>query len=156
MTRAQKIEILYRKAHGDSIYLSPDEQSELKKYRVSDYDSEWATKANIRDYVNAVDNGCRLGFLDWCQNNCRGDRRRKGHSREDIAANNRALTVSAVCIGWLLWGMAIYWLSPVKLTVGGSAVLGAVLSIILVRVNRRWAGFTLLILPILLLSIFAG
>lgn len=154
MNRTRKVNLLYQKAHGQGVNATPEEQRELRKYRVSADDGNYATKANISAYVKAVDGGYRLSFYDWCMNNCKMDRRRKGSSEREMASENRWNSAGAMMLGWLIWGIAIYWMFHGTLTVGVCAVTGAVVSAILLRLNRRLAGFTLFLLPVILTVIF--
>ena len=154
MNQTRKVNLLYQKAHGQKMNASPEEQRELRKYSVSSGDGNYATKANITAYVKAVDNGYRLPFYDWCRNNHKADRRRKGSSENEMARENKADGIGAMMLGWLIWGMAIYWMFHGELTVGACAIVGAVVSAILQRLNRRMAGFTLFLLPIILAVIF--
>lgn len=155
MNKNTKVTFLYQIAHGHQV--SAEKQRELKKYKVYADDANYATRANLAAYVNEVDSkGCRLSFYDWCMNNCKMDRRRKGSSEREMAANNRDMGIGAMMLGWLIWGMAIYWMFHGTLTVGVCAVAGAVVSAILLRLNRRLAGFTLFLLPIILTVIFGS
>lgn len=154
MNNSQKIALLYQKAHGQGINASLEEQRELKKYKVSADDGNYATKANISAYVRDVDSGYRLSFYDWCQNNHKNDRRRKGSSEREMASTNREQGIGAMMSGWLIWGIAIYWMFHGSLTVGACAIAGAVISVILLRLNRRLAGFTLIMLPVILAVVF--
>lgn len=154
MNNSKKVTLLYQKAHGQGINASLEEQRELKKYKVSADDGNYATKANISAYVRAVDSGYHLSFYDWCQNNHKNDRRRKGSSEREMASANMDEGIGAMMLGWLIWGIAIYWMFQGSLTVGACAIAGAILSAILLRLNRRAAGFTLFILPMLLAVIF--
>ena len=147
MNNQRKIQLLYQKAHGQGMEASPAEKMELSKYKVSVDDGNYATKNNLRDYIQAVDSGYRLPFYDWCQNNLRADRRRKGSSEREMASSNREKGLAVMLIGWLTWGLAIYWAAGQTLSVGACAIAGAVLSIVLYRMNRGLAGFTLIILP---------
>lgn len=157
MTDTRKIELLYQKAHGQKMDASPAEQRELSKYKVSVDDGNYATKNNIRAYVKAVDSGsCRLPFYDWCYNNHRGDRRRKGHSEKAMADTNKEKTLAAMFTGWLFWGVAIYWLAGQTLSVGVCAIAGAITAAILLRMNRKLAGFTLILLPAIILAVIAS
>ena len=154
MNKTRKVEILHKIAHGQTVYVSPEEQRELNKYKVSEYDGNIATKANISAYVTAVDNGTRLSFYDWCANNLRGDRRRKDGKAAAIAASNSEMSAAAVFMGWLVWGMAIYWMLDGKESFGTCAIAGMVVAFILSRCTRKIAGFTLFMLPIILTAIF--
>lgn len=82
------------------------------------------------------------------------DRRRRGSSEREMASENRWDSVGAMMLGWLMWGMAIYWFLDGTLPAGTCAVGGAIVSAILVRMNRRLAGFTLFLLPIILTVLF--
>lgn len=154
MNKSSKIEHLYRYAHGQGMLASANEKAELRKYKVSPDDSNYATRANISAYVTAVDNGYHLSFYDWCQNNNKADRRRKGSSEREMASKNREMGAGAMMLGWLIWGIAIYWMFHGALTVGVCAIAGAIVSVILLRLNRRIAGFTLVLLPIILTVVF--
>lgn len=156
MNKSRKISLLYQKAHGKGTNATSEEQRELRKYRVCADDGNYATKANIGAYVNAVDNGCRLSFYDWCMNNHKMDRRRRGSSESEMAADNRDRSISVMMFGWLLWGMAIYWTFHGTLKVGTCAVAGAVLSAVLLHLNRRWAGFTIILLPLIIAAVAYG
>lgn len=156
MTKARKVEILYRMAKGQATDASLQELQELRKYKVSARaDADYATRANITNYVAAVDNGYRLSFYDWCANNLQGDRRRKGGSAEEMAATNKAQSNATVFMGWLVWGIAIYWIFGGEVAVGVCAIIGAVVAFVLQRYFRRWAMFTLFILPIVIAVICA-
>lgn len=153
MNTARKVQLLYQKAHGQGMNASPEELRELKKYKVTAGDGNLATKKNIQDYTKAVDGGYPLSFYDWCQNNLRADRRRKGSSEREMASNNREATIGTMLFGWLTWGLAIYWVAGQTLSVGASAIAGAVLSAVLYHLNRRLAGFTLFLLPIIIMVV---
>lgn len=151
MTKDRKIEILYRKAKGQPIHASDKELLELQRYKVTaGYDADIATRKNIANYVSAVDNGCRISFYDWCANNLQGDRRRKSGRAEEIASANKTQSAATVFVGWLIWGMALYWMFDESVSVGACAILGAIVSFVLQRVSRRLAGFTVIILPIII------
>ena len=154
MTKARKIDVLYRMAKGQPTDASLEELQELRKYKVSARaDADIATRANITNYVSAVDNGYRLSFYDWCANNLQGDRRRKSGRAEEIASANKAQSTATIFIGWLVWGIAIYWMFGGSIPVGACAVIGAAVSFVLQRCFRRWALFTVIILPIVIATI---
>lgn len=154
MTKARKVDILYRMAKGQRTDASTAELQELRKYKVSADDANVATRANITNYVSAVDNGYRLSFYDWCANNLQGDRRRKGGSAKAIANANKEQSMATVFIGWLVWGIAFYWIFGGGVSVVACAIIGAIVSFVLQRCFRRAAGFTLIVLPIILAVIF--
>ena len=154
MNKTRKANLLYQQAHGQEINVKPEERSELKKYRVCADDGNYSTRANIDAYIKAVDGGYRLSFYDWCMNNHKADRRRKGSSEREMAANNRDNAIGAMFLGWLVWGLAVYWIFHGSLSAGVCAILGAVVSVILLRLNRQLVGFTLIILPIILIVVF--
>lgn len=156
MTKKQKEEILYRMAKGEQYYATKEELQMLSRYRVErdGSDAGYATRQNISGYIQAVDNGSGLSFYDWCMNNLKGDRRRKSGSEQAIARSNREQGMGAMFFGWLIWGIALYWMFDETLSVGVCAVLGAIVAYVLLRVARRMAGFTLMILPIILAVIF--
>ena len=126
MTKARKVDILYRMAKGRE------------------------TDASLE-----VDSGYYLSFYDWCANNLQGDRRRKGGKAEEIAAANKQQSTAALFMGWLVWGIAIYWMLHGSVSVGACAVAGAIVAYILQKCFRRAAMFTLVILPIAIAVICA-
>ena len=155
MTKDRKVDILYRMAKGQQTDASMEELQELRKYKISvRADANYATRANITNYVAAVDNGYRLSFYDWCANNLQGDRRRKGGSAKEIANANKEQSMATVFIGWLVWGIALYWIFGGGVSVVACAIMGAIASFVLQRCFRRAAGFTLIVLPIILAVIF--
>ena len=147
MNNTRKIQLLYQKAHGQGINASPEEKRELRKYKVDTDDGNYATKANIRAYIKAVDGGYHLSFYDYCRNNLKGDRRRKGHNEKDMASHNRDQTIAVMLVGWLVWGVALYWTFGQRQSVGSCAIMGAIIAAVLQRVCRRWAMFTCFVLP---------
>lgn len=151
MTKARKVEILYRMAKGQATDADSRELQELRKYKVSSgMDANYATRANISNYVSAVDNGYYLSFYDWCCNHLQGDRRRKGGSAAEIQNHNKLQSMAAGFVGWLVWGIAIYWMFGGSVSVVACAVIGAVVACILIKCFRRWATFTMFILPVIL------
>ena len=156
MTKTEKVNLLYRKAKGES--LSRSQESELKKYKVScGESSRIVTMNNIKGYVNAVDSGYKLAFNDWCWSNGKGDRRRKNSSAKDLKNEDRSTDLSAVLgVGWLFWAMGLYWFSGGTINVGTSCVISVFLVVILRRLSRNLASFTCIVLPILLIIIGAA
>ena len=154
MNKTRKVDLLHKVAHGQGFWGSAEEKRELKKYKVTSGDSYYATKANLSAYVSAVDSGYRLSFYDWAMNNCKADRRRKGSSEAEMAQFNKDQGISAMLMGWLVWGIAIYWMFHGSLGVGACAVAGAVIALILFRLARNLAVFTQLFLPIIIAIIF--
>lgn len=154
MNKTRKVTLLYQKAHGQRINVSPEEKAELRKYGVSPGDGDYATKANISAYIKDVDEGYRLSFYDWCRNKHKADRRRKGSSESEMKRENRAEGRESMLLGWLIWGIAIYWMFHGELAVVSCAIAGAVISVILRTLNRRMAPYTLFLLPIVLAVIF--
>lgn len=155
MNTARKEQLLYQKAHGQAMDASPAEQRELCKYRVDTDNGYYATRANIRAYIRAVDSGYSLPFYDWCISNRKADRRRKGSSEREMASDSRDKSAAVMLVGWLTWGIALYWAAGQSLSVGTCAIAGAVLSLLLYHLNRRLAMFTLLILPAIVACIAA-
>lgn len=155
MTKAKKVEILYSKAKGRNYSITKEEEQELRPYKVDfNEGSFYSTRANITNYVTAVDNGSRLPFYDWCMNNTRADNRRRGSSKKAMKGRNKEKAFSAVCIGWLTWGIALYWMFEEQLSVAMCAVMGAAISFFLIRVGRKNAGWTIIVLPVVLLLVF--
>ena len=157
MKKARKVELLYKKAKGISINMSLEETMELRKYKVETKEGDfYTTKSNIKNYIEAVDNGTRLSFYDWCMNNNKADRRRKGASVEEMKHSSKELGLATMFFGWLTWGMAIYWIFQENLSVGVCAIFGAVISVILCKSSRRNAVLTVFVLPLLIAAIFGS
>lgn len=154
VTVTRKVNLLYEKAHGRPMNASSDEKAELRKYRVTTGDDRLATKINLTAYVRAVDSGkTSAPFYDYCYNNNRGDRRRRGHSKKEMAETNRDQALAVMFVGWLSWGVCIYWLLGQRASVGACAAVGALISVIGYRMNRRIAAGTLILLPLGLLGL---
>lgn len=158
MTKTRKVELLYKKAKGQTMNAMPEELRELKKYKVDFNEVDlYVKKANISAYVSAVDNnGFRRSFYDFCRDNRVADRRRKGSSEEDIAGYDRDQKISTIFIGWLTWGIAVYWMFHGSLSVGTCAVMGIIISLCLFKFSRKNVFLTVLILPIVLAVIFGS
>lgn len=155
MNKARKVDLLYKKAKGQNMDAMPEEKRELKKYHVEFGESSlYATKANISQYVTDVDNGFHRSFYDWCIDNRKADRRRRRSSEADIAGHERDQGIASIFMGWLTWGIAIYWIFHGSLEVGACAVMGAVVSICLFKFARGYVGLTVWILPLALAVIF--
>lgn len=157
MNKERKIDLLYRKAKGERLNLSAQERGELVKYRVNLNEGSFlATKKNIREYVTAVDNGCLQSFCDWCYNNKKADRRRKGSSEKDIEYRNNELTGMTVVWGFIMWGTAIYWMLHEYVSIVACGLLGGLLSIIFAKFARRRLGIYIFVIPIILAYYFGG
>ena len=156
MDKATKVNILYKIAMGQSVILSPKEKRELSKYKVNHVGKPLTTKGNISQYVSAVDRGYNKRFYDWCLDNNKGDRRTKGGSESSIKAFNSGQNIAVMFVGWLVWGLAIYWIFNGSISVGGCAIIGAIVSGVIFRRNREAAGFTCFLLPIILAVIFGS
>ncbi len=158
MTKDRKVELLYRRARGESLNLTNQEQIELRKYKVSMNESSfYVTKANIQDYVSAVDRGSYQTFSDWCQDHMRADRRRRGSSEKAMAAENSRQKLNVAWFGWLVWGLALYWLFGGALHVLGSAILGIGASLGTFKLfGRKAAPFTQILLPVILMAVFCS
>ena len=154
MNKQRKVELLYRRAQGESLNISPDEAKELSKYKVSKVGKTLNTKTNLQQYVTAVDKGYRKTFYDWCLDNNKGDGRRKDGRAEDIRSFNRDQSIAVIAMGWLMWGVAIYWIMGGSTPVGTCAAMGAVIAFVLYRMKREAVGLTCILLPIILAVIF--
>lgn len=155
MNKSRKVDLLYKKAKGQNFNATPAEKQELMKYRVrAGEDDFYTTIANISAYVTAVDNGNRSSFYDWCMNHGRADRRRKGSSAKAISSLNTERSIGMIFVGWLTWGMAIYWMFHGSLDVKTCAIGGIIISFLISRFGRRWAGLTVFLLPIILTAVF--
>ena len=156
MTKDRKIDLLYRRAHGQRLNLSPQEMQELNRYRVSLNESDfYATRKNIKAYVEAVDRGAYQSFSDWCQDNLMADKRRRGSSKQAMAAENTYQKFSVAWIGWIFWGLAVYWFFGGALSAGVSALLGIGVALGTFKLfGRRAAGFTQFLLPVILMVLF--
>lgn len=155
MTKERKIDLLYRKACGDRLNLTDQEAQELKKYKVNRGEYElYVKKDNIRDYVTYIDQGHRRAFSDWCQDNLRADRRRKGSSQKDMARENTEQKANVAYIGFVLWGLAVYWLFGGALEVIPSAIVGILIALGSFKLfGRAKAGFTQILLPIIVMVV---
>lgn len=157
MNKTRKTELLYKKAKGQVVNITEQERRELRRYRVeANEGSFYTTKANISAYVTAVDNGCRISFYDWCMNNNKADKRRRGSGEADMERVNRENSMAVMSIGWLLWGMALYWVFQETVSVGTCAVFGALFSVILFKSARKLTAFTLFLLPIIIAVVFGS
>ena len=158
MNKTRKVELLYKKAKGMKLEATPEELGYLVRYKVRDDEgSFYTTKSNIKQYVDAVDkDGCRLPFYDWCMNNNKADKRRKGSSVEEMEQSNKEGNFSAIFIGWLTWGAAIYWAFQETLGVGACAIIGAVISVVLFKNDRRKSVAKLIVIPFLIAYFFSG
>lgn len=152
MTTAEKERILYDYAHGKINSLP----RELKKYRVTQYEGNQATHSLLRKYVTAVDSGkCHLSFLDWRMNNGFGNRATRSGKEEVVRGEGFLQSIGCAGIGWMLWGLAIYWFLEIR-DVGTCIVAGIIVSVILSKISRNWIGFTMIVLPIVLMIIGAS
>jgi len=156
MNKSRKEELLYKKAKGQFLNISTEEQKELKPYKVDRTDASFATHSNIKEYIVAVDKGCKISFYDWCMNNCKADRRVNGASKEEMISRKRGEVIAAAAFGWLSWGAAVYWMFNGRLSVGACSIVGAIISIILYKRAREWVMFTLFLLPIILAAVFVS
>ena len=157
MNKARKTELLYQKAKGRDFHITEEERRELSRYRVKvNEGSLYATRANISAYVTAVDHGCRISFYDWCMNHNKADRRRKGSSEAAMERSQRENSLAVMGMGWLIWGMALYWVFQETVSVAACAVLGAAVSVTLFKSARRLSAFTLFVLPIAIAAIFGS
>ena len=152
MTKAQKIDALYARAHGQRLNLSAAELSELNKYKISfNSDKKYATKKNIGAYVDAIDKGAlRISFYDWCLNNNLGDRRFKGNSVEEMSQEKKLMSASAGFLGSLPWAFCLYWVTGGLLNVWISLILGAVISLTLYKLARKYVALVCFIAPIII------
>lgn len=157
MTKTKKIELLYKKAKGLSIAASPEEIKELRKYKVEIGEGNfYTTKSNISNYITAVDKGTKISFYDWCMNNKKADRRRKGSSEKEMEWNNKQNNFATIFFGWFTWGVALYWMFQEVLSVGLCALLGAIISVFLFKRSRKNSFVTVFILPLLIASLFGS
>ena len=153
MTKARKIDLLYQKVKGLPLNATPEELQELKKYKVAEgANSFYATKANLKEYVTAVDNGSRRSFYDWCIDNGKADRRYKGSDSKKIKSDDLKEIISYTLFGWLLWGVALYFLFAGALSGGACILIAIALNFILYKLNRELSFLTLFLLPIFILG----
>lgn len=155
MKKDRKIELLYRKAKGQAWNASQAEIRELQRYKVDADDGYYATKANISAYVTDVDNGrWNHSFYDWCRENKKADRRRKGSSEAEMEQFNSAQNKSVVIIGGFIWGIALYWILQESVSAVVCLVIGALIALGLFKISRKQAMFTVIGLPIILAAVF--
>lgn len=152
MTHSRKVELLYRKAKGQSSDASASELAELRRYRVDFGEgSFYTTKANISAYVKAVDNqNCYISFYDWCMNNNLADRRRRGSSKEDMKKSNRNFSFGMMFVGFITWGFAITSLLGGFLPSIVCIIIGALISVVIGRASRQASILTVFMLPIVI------
>lgn len=156
MDKSSKINVLYKIAMGESVSLSTAEKIELSRYKVGYVGKPLTTKGNIGQYITDVDKGYRKSFYDWCLDNNMGDRRTKSGSSSAIKSFNREQNIGVMLVGWLVWGLAIYWILNERISAGGCAIIGALVSVVVFRLKREAAGFTCFLLPIILAVIFGS
>ena len=58
-------------------------------------------------------------------------------------------------MGWLTWGMCIYWITGEALGVGVSGILGAIVSYIISKRVRN-VGVAVFLLPLILTAVFGS
>lgn len=148
MSKTSEKDILYRIAKGKSVTA---QERESVKHLIKDFgDGSKVTRAGINKYYDAVTSGrTHVSYNDFASNRLMGDRRKRGGRVSDIKNDNRQGTLAALFMGWLLWGMAIYWIGGRSASVGSSAVIGAIISVVLFFVARRLTPFTEFVLPII-------
>lgn len=151
MTKKQKVDLLYKRALGEVKSFSPNATKELSKYKVYEYNDRYRSivkKANLEEYVTAVDNGeCKISYLDWCRNNGKADRRYRNSSKENIMAENKVQMVGMFLIGAIFWGILLSYLSIAS---WASIVIGGIISVMMYRINRDNLWFTCIVLPLLI------
>jgi hypothetical protein len=149
MSKTKEKDILYRIAKGKSV--TPQERESVK-HLIKDFgDGSKVTRAGINQYYDAATSGrTHLSYNDFTSNRLIGDRRKRGGRASDIRSENAEGTMAAVLMGWFVWGLAIYWLSGGSASVKSSAVIGAIIAVVLYFVARRWTPFTEFLLPIIL------
>ncbi|MCI9023904.1 MAG: hypothetical protein HFG92_05585 [Dorea sp.] len=154
MNKTAKVDILYKKAMGQQVNISPEEKQELSKYKVSRTGKPYTTKENIKQYITAVDQGYSKAFYDWCIENRKGDSRTKAGKAEAIKSYSRSQNFGIMAIGWLFWGIAIYWTAGGRLSANVCAIAGAAASVMLYRMKREMVAFTCILLPLILTYFF--
>ncbi len=149
MDKARKIDILYKRAKGQPTNATKAELSELRKYKVDrDEDDTITTRANIKAYVEAVDQGSRRSFDDWCKDKRKGDKRYNSGKAKGMDSYDKEKVLANIFVGWLFWGMAIYWLRKGTVPAGSCAVAGIVISAVVFFAKRKWSPVTNLALPL--------
>lgn len=156
MTKSRKVELLYKKAKGQSLHATKEELRELKQYKIeSSEGSFYTTKSNVREYVNAVDNqGYQLSFYTWCINNSKADRRKSGASEKEMKQSSIGQEIACMLLGSATWGHTIHEIFQGILSSTICTILGACLSVFLCKCFREKVGNMIIGLPILLLVIF--
>ena len=154
MTKAQKVNYLYRIGKGESVSLTPEQKRELRKYRV-DREGEYSfylTKKNLGEYITAVDNlGTIQSFRDWCWNTGRADRRFKGSDKKSMKKENGRFAIGWAFAGALFWAMFMTTIGAKSSL--GVMLIGAVISGVLSVYNRKYVLFVSTLLPILLIAL---
>ena len=151
MNKKQKVDALYKMAKGKGVNLTSQQRRELGKYSKDFGAGHNVTRGNIERYVNARDKGrTRLSFNDFANNHLLGDRRKKSGRADSIRQDNKNDALASIFLGWFTWGIALYWINGGNASVGSCAVFGAIVSVILSFVARRYSAFTVFLLPIIL------
>jgi len=155
MTKERKVEILYLKAKNEKYPMTMNEFEEMRKYGIDrEFDINFATKKNLREYVTAVDNGCRLTFSDWCSANAKGDQRRKIGKADTMRENRRKADLLMFVFGTLTWGVSLMLLIP---SIGFiSFIIGAVVSFFISRTDNTYIKAGIITLPVLIVMIAKG
>lgn len=154
MNTDRKVELLYKKAKKQKYQCTKEEQGELAKYKIGRGEkSFYTTKANIKEYVHAVDKeGFKRTFYDWCMDNGKADKRRIGSDKYNMRSDQMYLGLGAILWGMIMWGMAFYLTFRGIIPGGICAIAGMIVGFVLARWRRRWIWLTLFIIPILICS----
>ena len=152
MTHNRKVELLYNRAKGRTSNATPSELAELRRYHVDFGEGDfYSTKSNISAYVSAVDKqNCRISFYDWCMNNNRADRRRRGGSKEDMKKSNRNFSFGLMFVGFITWGFAVMSVLGGVLPAGACFIVSALISVAIGKASRQASVFTTFMLPIII------
>lgn len=146
MTKGKKIELLYNIAKGNQVNISAVERKELRKYKVEHGEYEfYTTKKNIARYVEAVDSGNMLAFRDWCRNNGYADRRRTGSDKSSMKKDLRQELLGCALFGSIFW---IICLGTLKGGLEGVLVPGALISVFMCFISRKYVRITNVVLPL--------
>ena len=155
MNKQRKVDLLYKKARGQYLDATKIELQELKKYKVDYNEGEFfATKKNLNQYVTDVDNGCKQTFYDWCRNNKKADRRMKNSSEKDMESFNKEQNTAAMFLGWLTWGVGLYWIFGGLVHPIICMILGVWVAKVIFGFTRKIAMFSVFVLPMILAIVF--
>ena len=150
MNKKRTVDLLYKKAHGQKMNATKEEEKELKKYKVFSNDAKFATRKILNAHVDAINKGSKRSLYDRAMDKGMADRRRKGGSAAALRSEDREGGLASMFMGWLTWGICLYWMAGGRAEVKGCAILGLIISFILYKISRRNVFVTCFLFPVIL------